>query len=301
MVRISIAMFNVEKLLQRNISLKDKCWFKTGGKADFFAKPKSIEELIEIRKYSISQNIPFFIIGEGANLLISDNGVEGIVVDLSNLNHFIIDKNIVSIGSGLSISKASKMAADANLSGLDFIFGMPGTVGGALTMNARCYGSEIADILISYKVLDSKCNIIELKLNRDEWAYKKTPFQQNNFIILEAKFKLSSGNSVDLNKKMKEIFRDRTKKGHFKAPCAGSTFKNNRDFGEPSGKIIEDCGFKGMKIGGAAVSDWHGNILINKNNATSRDIWNLIVAVQNGVEEKTGYRLEPEVLRVGRW
>ncbi len=296
-----IRKINIRGPLRKQWPLKEYTSFRIGGEADLFAEPEDEEDLISLLKQLKALALPWFILGGGANILISDRGVRGVVISMARLDRMDLSRRRLRLGAGMAVSDGSAYAADKGLRGLEFIYAMPGSVGGALWMNARCYGSEISEPLAGVEILNEKLEREYLSYDREDWDYKKSPFQERKCIILSADFLLETGVPSELWNRMKEIRRDREEKGHFRAPCGGSTFKNNRSFGAPSGKLIEDAGLKGLSIGGAAVSDWHGNILINKENATAEEMYGLIRLVQKRVLEKTGFLLEPEVLKIGDW
>jgi UDP-N-acetylmuramate dehydrogenase len=292
---------NIRGIIREDEPLKSHTSFRTGGKADLFAEPADEEDLIQLLRELKDLEVPWFILGGGANILVSDKGVRGMVISMVNLDCMKLEGTALTLGAGMPVSEGAAYAADKALQGLEFIYAMPGSVGGALWMNARCYDSEVAAVLKGATILNEDFDKVYVPFKSEEWDYKKSPFQTSNCIILSAEFSLKQGESGTLWKRMLEIRKDREDKGHFRAPCGGSTFKNNRAFGSPSGKLIEEAGLKGLRLGGAAVSDWHGNILINENNATASEISSLICIVQKKVQEKTGFLLEPEVLRVGEW
>ena len=296
-----IRKINIRGSLHKQWPLKDYTCFKIGGNADIFAEPEDEDDLVSLLKQLQELELPWFILGGGANILISDRGVRGVVISMARLDSVHLDNQTLRLGAGKAVSDGSAYAADKGFKGLEFIYAMPGSVGGALWMNARCYGSEIASVLKGAEIINENLEREYLPFNPDEWDYKKSPFQERKCIILSADFHLEPCNSAELWEKMEDIRRDREDKGHFRAPCGGSTFKNNRDFGAPSGKLIEEAGLKGLSIGGAAVSPWHGNILINRNNATAGEMDRLISLVRERVFEKTGFMLEPEVLKIGDW
>ncbi len=277
------------------------CTFHSGGKAEVFVIPRHIQDLIDIRRVCRNQGFPLFILGGGANILVSDRGIPGVTLSMEGLDNIRLENNDLICGAGTTVNALVQAGCDYSLTGLEFLNRLPGSVGGALYMNARCYGSEIADVLSWAEVLTDDDEVKIVPMDKNDWGYKISPFQKKGLIITGAAFRLSPGDRDLIKGEMSRIAASRLEKGHFKAPSAGSTFKNDRKFGKPSGQIIDECGLKGFTRGGAAVSSWHGNILINKNRATSEDISELIVEVQKRVKEATGFDLEPEVIRVGDW
>ncbi len=316
----------IDSIIQKAFPLKDLTSFKIGGNAEFFFEPSNQEELINGIKIFIENKIPMSIIGGGNNLLIPDTGISGAVLSLKKIKEIKIlsappfpsahekesSKIFVEAEAGVSIEELTNWAIENSVSGLENFGGLPGTVGGACFMNARCYGSSISDILYSAKTFSqvlvhnsSNFEFTEYLSSPKDWAYKISPFQKNadgikigdnRQIIFSAIFELEYGNKEEIKKQCEKCRQDRIEKGHFRAPSAGSTFKNNRDFGEPSGKIIEDAGLKGLSIGGAQVAPWHGNFVINADNASYNDVLKLIRHIQNEVLAKTGFLLEPEVI-----
>ncbi len=292
---------NIRGSLRENEPLVNHTCFRIGGTADLYAEPQDRDDLLVLLRGLRELDIPWFILGGGANILVSDRGVRGMVISMVRFDSVSLNENILTLGAGLPVSDGAAYAADRGFKGMEFIYAMPGSVGGALWMNARCYEGEISGIFKSALVINEDLELERITMDLNQWDYKKSPFQERNCIILSAEFRLTGGISSLLWDRMMEIRKDRTDKGHFRAPCGGSTFKNNRAFGAPSGKIIDEAGLRGFRIGGAAVSEWHGNILINENNATADEMHRLIELVQDRVFEKTGFRLEPEVIMVGDW
>ena len=298
--------------------LKPLTAYKIGGPAEALFCPKDEEHLKEALIFLSKNKISASLIGGGTNILVSDKGVRGVLISLKNLNKIEIigesaEKVFIRAGAGVLIDNLTKWAVENSLSGLECFGGLPGSVGGAVFMNARCYDVSISDRLKSVKYIladGNKTVFAEYEYNPSDWDYKVSPFQQspisteitkNRKIVLSAVFTLTHGIKEEIAAKTEEKVQDRISKGHFKAPSAGSTFKNNRAFGQPSGKLIEDAGLKGLYEGGAQVAPWHGNFIINKHNASASDVRRLIEQIQKTVKDKTDFLLEPEVIFAGDW
>jgi UDP-N-acetylmuramate dehydrogenase len=279
------------------------CTFRIGGPADILARPRDAAGLRSLLAWARGESVPVFILGGGANLLVADKGIRGLVVDMGGLSSCRVRPadGTMEAGAGLAVSDAAEFAAGAGLGGLDFIYAMPGSVGGAVYMNARCYGSEIGDVLESVEYLDAALEPRTMKPERASFQYKDTPFQKNPWVITAARFRLAPADPAALLERMAGLKADRAAKGHFAAPCAGSVFKNNHAFGQPSGKIIDSLGLRGHRVGGAQVSPGHANIFINSGGATAADMKALIDHVHERVQVELGYDLEPEVVLAGDW
>jgi UDP-N-acetylmuramate dehydrogenase len=285
--------------------------FKTGGKADLWARPTKQVFLSWTRallKAARAEAIPVFILGGGANLLVSDKGIRGIVLDTgaydnSSLELFQMMNHggLVKIYSGASVDSLTQKLADQGLSGLEFLAGMPGSVGGAVWMNARCYAKSVSDVLAETQILDENFEVVTVPFKEEDFSYKKSPFQNRSVLILSAVFCVSLRNTNDIQKEMSGYKRDREEKGHYRYPSAGSVFKNDPAFGAPTGKILADLGLRGLSRGGAQLSSWHGNFIINTGEASSEDIRFLIDAIMLRVKEERGFDLEPEIIFAGDW
>ncbi len=273
--------------------------FKIGGPADYFVVPRDIEALIKAREAAIQAGLKCFILGGGANVLFPDEGYDGVVIATEGLNQIFLETNgLLHAGCGAAISDVAQFASSAGRAGLQFFYSMPGSTGGAIYMNARCYNASISDALKATVYLDGDGSIRTLETAEGGFDYKKSPFQTNGGIILEGVFATSSGNAEALGKEMEGYEADRRSKGHFAYPCAGSVFKNNRAFGLPSGKIIDNLGLRGYTIGGAKISEHHANIIVNCGNATAQDVKDLVTLIQVRVKEATGFQLEREIIYV---
>ena len=207
----------------------------------------------------------------------------------------------VSVLSGTSVDGLTFRLAERGLSGLEFLAGMPGSVGGAVWMNARCYEKSVSDVLLETEILDENYERQRIPFNVEDFSYKKSPFQTREVLILSARFAVQFGESPDIHKEIAGYRQNRTDKGHYRFPSAGSVFKNNHAFGDPSGRIIDQLGLRGLSIGGAQVAPWHGNIIINTGNAVAGDIRVLMDEVRRRVKEERGFELESEILFVGDW
>jgi len=299
--------------IRYNEPMKDHTTFKVGGPADCWLLPDGegfLSFCANLLNRANEAKIPVFILGGGANIVVSDKGIRGIVIDMGGWDGESVwslckGEDEIIFKSGTTIDEAADTACAAGLSGMEFLAGMPGTIGGAVWMNARCYGSEIADILKWVEVIIRENNEYIIKRieieNKEGFEYKQSPFQKMNCIILSAAFKLIKGDKEKMLLEMDKNREDRNEKGHYNFPCAGSAFKNNRDFGKPSGQIIDELGLKGLQKGGAQIAPFHANIVINTGSAKASDIRSLMSEVALKVKTATGFELEPEILFVGDW
>ena len=261
--------------------------FKTGGNADFLVIPQNKEEMINLLKLDVYKTV----IGNGSNLLVKDGGIRGLVIKTTGLKNFRVEGEFIIAESGILLSKLSNIAKDNSLTGFEFACGIPGTLGGAVMMNASAYGGETGNVVIETEYADLDGNVF--KTTNHEFGYRKSIFMEKSYIILESKLKLAKGDKVEIENKMKELMMSRNTKQPVNKPSAGSTFK--RPEGYYAGKLIEDAGLKGHKIGGAKVSDLHAGFIINDGDATSKDILELIKYFQDKVKNEFGVDLEPEV------
>jgi UDP-N-acetylmuramate dehydrogenase len=284
--------------------------FKVGGAADVWVKPE--KEIFPVYAplllaAAAAEGIPVFVLGCGANIVVSDRGIRGIVLDtgswkgVQKAEKAGEDVFSVRVLSGTSVDELSDELAVQNLSGTEFLAGMPGSVGGAVWMNARCYENSVSDVLLETEILDEKYRRQIIPFRPEDFSYKKSPFQKRKVMILSASFALRHGEHKHIRAKMEEHRRDREKKGHYRFPSAGSAFKNTRSFGEPTGKIIDQLGLCGLSAGGAQIAPWHGNIIINTGNASADDIKTLMDETALRVKAEKGFDLESEILFVGEW
>jgi UDP-N-acetylmuramate dehydrogenase len=292
---------NIAELIQENVPLAPLTSFQTGGPAQYYSAPQTDEQVRDLYLYAREHNLPVFLLGSGANILVSDQGIDGLVIATKDLKTLEWSEGTVTCGAGWEISELIDLCYEKSLSSLEFLYAMPSSVGGAVWMNARCYGLEIADRFLSATVLDRDLNLVKRGMDPSKWTYKVSPFQDAQDIVLSASFKTETLDPAEIQKTMIDHKTDRENKGHFHKPCAGSFFKNNRAFGKPSGQIIDELGLKGLSKGQAQVSPWHGNIIINNGGASAQDIWELGMEVHAKVLDATGFDLEPEVIPVGKW
>ncbi len=280
--------------------MKKHTTFKIGGPADYFIKVKNIDTLKKLLTFTKERNIPLHIIGNGSNLLVLDKGVRGIVAKLDFKKTEIIKKDnysLVTVSADIMGSSLSRKVAKQGLKGMEFLSGIPCTIGGAVRMNAGAYKQEIKDTLVSAKYLDENGEIVE-KLNDElHFGYRTSMFEDKPYIIIEATFKLEHGDKEEIEKKIEDMTIARREKQPIEYPSAGSTFKRKGDI--ITAKLIDDCGLKGYTIGGAAVSLKHAGFIINKNNATAKDVLKLVKIVKRRVFAKYNIEIELEMLILG--
>jgi UDP-N-acetylmuramate dehydrogenase len=247
---------------------------------------------------------PVFILGGGANLVVSDRGIRGIVLDTGAWTGIQLEGEGLYVKSGTSIDEMAGYGARQGRSGLEFLAGMPGTLGGAVWMNARCYDKSLSDILTETEVLVTNGDTAERRRvprYPGDFGYKRSPFQGRDGLILGAVLRTSAGDPEAISGQMAEFREDRERKGHYRYPSAGSVFKNNRDFGKSTGRIIDELGLRGLRLGGARIAPWHGNIIVNTGNASAADIRSLSDLAAAKVKAELGLELEREILFVGEW
>lgn len=286
-------------IIKKNIDLRQFTTFKIGGKAEYYSAPEDIEEVKYSLGFANDKGLKVIIIGGGSNLLISDDGVEGVVIHTAALNKHKVDGAILTAESGLPVEKLNEIALSYSLSGLEFSGGLPGSIGGACYMNARSYSGEFADVVKEVTVVDAEGNASVVDKNNVKYSYKYSAFMDSNYFIYDIKLELKRGDSSIIKENYLKNMNDRKTKGQFDFPSAGCVFKNNYQIGVSSGKIIEDAGLKGLVIGGAKISEKHANFLINKGDAKAADVLKLIKFIENEVLEKKGIKLERELRIIG--
>ncbi|WP_242837099.1 UDP-N-acetylmuramate dehydrogenase [Eubacterium xylanophilum] len=269
--------------------------FKIGGPAKYYAIPSSVDEVKEAIEYAKDKNLPYLIIGKGSNILFHDRGYDGVVIEIGSKMQIIerIDDLNIRAEAGTSLSALSNYAANASLAGLEFAAGIPGTVGGGVTMNAGAYGGEIVDCIQSATVLDKDGNVRVLQVNELDLSYRSSIIQKEDYIVLDATFQLIPGDENDIRATMRDYNGRRRDKQPLEYASAGSTFKRPKD--NFAGKLIEDAGLKGYSVGDAQVSEKHCGFVVNKGNATYSDVKAVIEHVQKVVKEQFDVELETEV------
>lgn len=280
--------------------MKQHTTFKIGGPADYFLVPESGEEAGEIIKICKQTDIPYFILGNGSNLLVGDGGYRGVVIQIyRNMSAVTTEGTIITAQAGALLSSVAAVAKNASLTGFEFAGGIPGTVGGAAVMNAGAYGGEMKDVLVEVTVMDAAGNIFTIPAEKLELGYRTSIIKKAGYIVLEAKIRLEEGNQEAIRDRMKELTIQRTTKQPLEFPSAGSTFK--RPEGYFAGKLVMDSGLRGYQVGGARVSEKHCGFVINAGGATAKDVRTLMENVRDIVYKKYGVTLEPEVKFLGEF
>ena len=280
--------------------MKKHTTFRIGGPADYYLCPESPEEIAGIIHICKEEEIPYFILGNGSNLLVSDQGYRGAVIQIfKNMNKVEVTGERVIAYAGCLLSTASKKAAEEGLTGMEFASGIPGTIGGAVVMNAGAYGGEMKDIVESVTVLKCDGEVITLQKDQLEMGYRTSVIKTKGYIVLKAELRLEHGDKEEIRKQMDILKEKRVTKQPLEYPSAGSTFK--RPEGYFAGKLIQDAGLRGYQVGGAKVSDKHCGFVINTGDATARDVINLIRDVQDKVYDKFQVKMEPEVRFLGEF
>ena len=285
-------------------SLAEYTSFRTGGPADCLVRPKDGDEVRELVLLAKRENVPYYVLGNGTNMLISDDGYRGMIITLKDMDNNISISALpdgesfsVSVSAGCSLARLAMEAASNGLTGLEFAAGIPGSVGGAVVMNAGAYGGEIKDVFDFADVLDEDGNVVRLLNKELQFGYRRSIIQEKQYIVLAVSFILKRGDANSIKSEIRELNERRREKQPLEYPSAGSTFK--RPEGLFAGRLIEDAGLKGFTKGGASVSEKHCGFIINRGNATSADIYELISVVIEKVYEKTGVVLEPEIKILG--
>lgn len=280
--------------------MKAHTTFRVGGPADYFVLPKTAEEVAEVIRICKKYDVPYLVEGNGSNLLVGDGGIRGVVLQVFKLmSNISIDGDRITAQAGASLAQVANSALAESLTGFEFAAGIPGTLGGAVVMNAGAYGGEMKDVLESVKVLTEDGEVQELNAEELKLGYRTSIIPEKHYIVLEATILLKKGKQEDIRGYMDELRKKRIDKQPLEYPSAGSTFK--RPEGHFAGKLIQDAGLKGFTVGGAQVSEKHSGFVINRGDATAADILSLMEQVTERVKKDSGVTLEPEVKRVGEF
>lgn len=274
--------------------------FRIGGNADIFVRPESKKQIAEILRLCREQDVPYFILGNGSNLLVGDRGFRGVVINImDNMNDIKVDGGIIKAQAGAMLIKVSRAARDNSLTGLEFASGIPGTIGGAIYMNAGAYGGEMKDVVTKVTAIDAEGEIYTFGTDELEFSYRHSVIQQRDLIVLDVTMELAAGDQKIIDDRMSELAVARRTKQPLEYPSAGSTFK--RPEGYFAGKLIMDAGLRGYRVGDAQVSEKHCGFVVNRGNATADDVIKLIDDVKAKVSEEYDVVLEPEVRMIGEF
>ena len=318
MENLKVALASAKIKYTENTPLAPKTTFKIGSTACIFTAPETLEQFCHALEIIKASKVPFYILGGGSNTVFPDSPYNGVIISTENLKEITMttvgDTAYVTCQAGTPMAAFITFCTANNLSGVEQFAGLPGSVGGAVYMNARCFDKSISEVFYSAEYISplaEKSQIETLDYVPVQWAYKKSPFQpaegsgaasKPHKYVLSATFRLSalpaSHTSAQkaIEEKCKYYIAERKDKGHFKYPSAGSVFKNNRAFGKPSGQLIDEAGVRGLKIGGGQIAPFHGNFIINIDHASQKDIKELVAAAQKAVFDKFGFTLEPEII-----
>lgn len=281
-----------------NEPMKNHTTFKIGGPAQYYVTPESVNQIQEVVSLCRNMNIPLHVIGNGSNILVGDDGVDGVVLALFNtFSDYEIKDNVITAQAGMSLIKLAVIALREGLTGLEFASGIPGSVGGAVYMNAGAYDGQMKDVVTSVTVLDEAGNIRILGRDELDMGYRTSAVAKNNMIVLQVVIELKSGDKEQIKARMNQLSELRKQKQPLEYPSAGSTFK--RPEGYFAGKLIADAGLKGYSIGGAAVSEKHAGFIVNMGGATAKDVVELTDYIKKRIMEQFGVTLELEVKRIG--
>ncbi len=286
--------------VKENESMSKYTTFKIGGSAQAIIKVTNHEGLLDILAKCKKCDVPVFILGKGSNLLVSDNGIDGVVIKLEGIFTEIkqLDAETIYCGAGVSLAKLCSFACECGLSGLEFAWGIPGSVGGAVYMNAGAYGGEIKDVIYSVNHIDEDNKVGSFDADQLDMSYRHSVYTDKSYVITGVTFKLTKDSSVEIRNRMDDFMGRRRDKQPVEYPSAGSVFK--RPQGYFAGALIQEANLKGKQIGGAQVSEKHSGFIINKGGASCRDVLELIEYIQKTVKENSGIELECEVKPVGK-
>jgi len=294
-----ISISEIQKIFKGKITLNEPLsrftTFRIGGDADYFVEPTDIDDAANIVKYAKEHSIPYYVMGNGSNILISDEGIRGIVINLeTGFNYLKHENGLIIAGAGVKLAKFVDFCIQNSYQGVEMLAGIPATVGGALVMNAGAYGGETADNVTEVKVIK---NDKIRSLTKEECGFSYRNSLLKNTVVLEASFRLMPGNKEEISQRRKELIVHRNQAQPVEIPNAGCIFKNPKD--NKAAILIDTCGLKGTKFGGAMVSTKHANFIVNYDNASASDVVELVKIVKATVKDKTGIELEMEVKLVG--
>ena len=286
--------------VKKDEPMKIHTTFRVGGPASYFVTPETEGEIAKVIEVCTQENVPYYIVGNGSNLLVGDKGFRGAIIQLyKSMGTFQVEGNQITAQAGCSLAQIANAALDAALTGFEFAAGIPGTLGGAVVMNAGAYGGEMKDVLTSVRVMTEEGEIMELPAEELGLGYRTSIIPEKRYIVLGAVISLTEGKKEEIKAQMDDLRQKRVSKQPLEYPSAGSTFK--RPEGYFAGKLIQDSGLKGFTVGGAQVSEKHSGFVINKGNATAADVMELIRQVTAKVKEDTGVTMEPEVKQIGEF
>lgn len=283
-----------------NEKMEKHTTFRIGGPADYFVMPSDVTDVKAVIELCEQEKVPYYVVGNGSNLLVGDKGFRGVIIQIAgNMNQLQADGEVITAQAGCSLAQIAGKALDEELAGFEFAAGIPGTLGGAVRMNAGAYGGEIKDVLESAFVLTKEGKVMELSVNEMEFGYRTSIIERTGWIILGGKIRLHKGKREEIKAVMDDLREKRVSKQPLEYPSAGSTFK--RPKGYFAGKLIQDAGLRGFRVGGACVSEKHSGFVINIDHATAADVVSLMEQVDEKVRAQFGVGLEPEVRRIGEF
>lgn len=294
----ALKKFVPEEDIRLQEPMADHTTFRIGGPADCFVQIENKEQLIQVLKYLNQVEVPFFILGNGSNLLVSDKGYQGIILQIGQkMSKIEVEGDVITAQAGASMAQVARAALEHGLTGLEFASGIPGTIGGGIVMNAGAYDGELSGVVTQVNVVNGAGECMELENDSMEFGYRTSTIRNNPFTVTEVVLKLEKGDREQIKAKMEDLAARRREKQPLEYPSAGSTFKRPR--GYFAGKLIMDAGLRGFRIGGARVSEKHCGFVINIGNATAEDVRDVINEVQERVKERFNVNLEPEILFLG--
>ena len=296
----SLCAVTKEENVLKDEPMRKHTTFRIGGPADYFVTPESKEEIREIIALCKKENVPYYIVGNGSNLLVGDKGYRGVILQIfKKMNQIQVEGEKITAQAGALLSKVAAAAYEASLTGFEFAAGIPGTLGGAVRMNAGAYGGEMKQVLVSADVLTTEGEILTIPVEELGLAYRTSVVEQKDYVVLGAQIELKKGDQKEIRAQMDDLKEKRVSKQPLEYGSAGSTFK--RPEGYFAGKLIQDARLRGFRIGDAQVSEKHCGFVINRGNATAAEVMELMKQVEERVQKDAGVSLEPEVRRIGEF